>query len=78
MLIKIGDEVAVSPRPCGSNMRYGKITDISIATKTGDPAGELGTHISEYDTELDYPGSIGYQSENGDNYWAYFSQIMGD
>jgi len=78
MLIKIGDEVAVSPRRCGSNMRYGKITDISIATKLEDPAGELGAHISEYDTDLDYLGSIGYQSENGDQCWAYFSQIIGD
>ena len=78
MLIKIGDEVAVSPRPCGSNMRYGKITNISIATKLEDPAGELGAHISEYDTDLDYLGSIGYQSENNDQCWAYFSQIIGD
>ena len=76
MLIKIDDKVSVNVR--NVLPREGKITDISIATTTGDPAGELGTQISEYDTELNYPGSISYVTENGDQYWAYFSQIQGD
>ena len=75
MLIKIDDNVNVNQCEYG---REGKITDISIATKTGDPAGELGVQIQEYDTELDYAGSIGYVTENGDHYWAYFSQIVKD
>lgn len=75
MLIKIDDNVNVNQCEYG---REGKITDISIATKTGDPAGEDGVQIQEYDTELDYAGSIGYVTENGDHYWAYFSQIVKD
>ena len=77
MLIKIEDDVTVNGK-FGASTRYGKITDISIATKTGDPAGESGVQIQEYDTELDYAGSIGYVTENGDHYWAYFSQIEKD
>ncbi len=77
MLIKIEDDVTVNEK-FGANTRYGKVTDISIATKTNDPAGELGIQIQEYDTELDYAGSIGYVTENGDHYWAYFSQIEKD
>ena len=75
MLIKIDDNVNVNQCEYG---REGKITDISIATKTGDPAGEDGVQIQEYDTELNYAGSIGYVTENGDHYWAYFSQIVKD
>ena len=75
MLIKIDDNVNVNQCEYG---REGKITDISIATKTGDPAGEDGVQIQEYDTELNYNGSIGYVTENGDQYWAYFSQIEKD
>ena len=44
MLIKIEDDVTVNGK-FGASTRYGKITDISIATKTGDPAGEIGTQI---------------------------------
>ena len=75
MLIKINDKVNVNQRV---NFREGIITDISIATKTDDPAGELGVQIQEYDTELNYKGSIGYVTESGDQYWAYFSQIVKD
>ena len=76
MLIKIDDKVSVNVR--NVLPREGKITDISIATTTGDPAGESGVQIQEYDTELDYAGSIGYVTENGDHYWASFSQIEKD
>ena len=76
MLIKIDDKVSVNVR--NVLPREGKITAISIATTTGDPAGESGVQIQEYDTELDYAGSIGYVTENGDHYWAYFSQIEKD
>ena len=77
MLIKIDDKVSV-------NMshtilpREGKITDISLALTTSDPAGEHGIQVQEYDTDMGYNGSIGYVTENGDQYWAYFSQIEKD
>tara|TARA_Y100000992_G_scaffold273511_1_gene215771 strand:+ start:173 stop:406 length:234 start_codon:yes stop_codon:yes gene_type:complete len=76
MLIKIDDTVSVNVR----NLlpREGKITDISLALVKSDPAGELGIQVQEYDTDMGYNGSIGYVTENGDQYWAYFSQIIGD
>ena len=77
MLIKIDDKVSINQNYLRQT-REGIITDISIATKTDDPAGELGVQIQEYDTELNYNGSIGYVTENGDQYWAYFSQILKD
>ena len=76
MLIKIDDKVSVNTR--NILPREGKITDISIATHAEDPAGESGTQVQEYDTKLDYAGSIGYITDNGDQYWAYFSQIEKD
>ena len=76
MLIKIDDTVSVDVR----NLlpREGKITDISLALVKSDPAGELGIQVQEYDTDMGYNGSIGYVTENGDHYWAYFSQIEKD
>ena len=52
--------------------RTGRITDISIGVTRTDVAGESGPSVSEYDTELGYHGAVSY----GDNYWAYFDQIM--
>jgi hypothetical protein len=45
---------------------------------TNDPAGENGIQTQIYDTDMGYNGSIGYVTENGDHYWAYFSQIEKD
>jgi hypothetical protein len=74
MILKVGDKVSVNQR--GSILpREGKITNISIATTAGDPAGEAGMQVKEYDTLLDYAGSIDYETDSGENYWAYFSQI---
>lgn len=76
MLIKIDDQVSVNVRKILP--REGKITDISIATSLADPAGERGIQTQKYDTDLNYTGSIGYVTENGDQHWAYFSQIEKD
>ena len=73
MIIKIGDKVSVDDRSLLG--REGVITDISIGLTKSDPAGELGVNIKEYDTEMGYLGSIGYKTESGDDYWAYFDQI---
>ena len=51
------------------------ITGISIGLTTSDPAGESGINLEEYDTEMNYLGSIDYKTDSGENYWAYFSQI---
>ena len=72
MIIKIDDEVTVNNR---GSFRSGKITDISLSLLTNDPAGENGIQTQIYDTDMGYNGPIGYITENGDQYWAYFSQI---
>ena len=77
MLIKIDDKVSVNMSH-SFLPREGKITDISIGLTTSDPAGELGVHVEQYETDMNYNGSIGYVTENGDHYWAYFSQIEKD
>tara|TARA_E500000318_G_scaffold61162_1_gene56740 strand:+ start:651 stop:887 length:237 start_codon:yes stop_codon:yes gene_type:complete len=73
MIIKIGDKVAVNDRSLLG--REGVITNISIGLTTSDPAGESGISLEEYDTEMNYLGSIGYETDSGENYWAYFNQI---
>ena len=73
MIIKIGDKVAVNDRSLLG--REGVITDISIGLTTSDSAGESGISLEEYDTEMNYLGSIGYETDSGENYWAYFNQI---
>jgi|TARA_A100001011_G_C14231007_1_gene808832 hypothetical protein len=73
MIIKIGDKVAVNDRSLLG--REGVITNISIGLTTSDPAGESGISLEQYDTEMNYLGSIGYETDSGENYWAYFNQI---
>ena len=76
MIIKVGDNVSVNVRKILP--REGKVTNISIATTADDPAGEAGMQVNEYDTNLDYSGSLSYKTESGDEYWAYLAQIQGD
>ena len=74
MLIKIGDNVSVNVRKILP--REGKITGIQISS-----TGEFGLNeyqVGEYGTDCKYTGSIDYETENGDQYWAYFSQIEKD
>ena len=73
MLIKVGDKVAVKTRSL--SIVEGVITDISLGLVMSDPAGELGVNVQEYDTDMNYVGSIGYENDSGENYWAYFDQI---
>ena len=59
------------------------ITSAMLLVNSADIAWDLigFNHIDEvkeYDTALDYAGSIDYETENGDQYWAYFSQIEKD
>ena len=69
MNIKIGDHVVVR---MNGYTRSGKIDRISIGVDRLDIAGESGPEIDEYSLELNYHGAISY----GDDYWAYFDQIM--
>ena len=64
MIIKIGDTLT------DERGRTGGINQIGIATDKTDTAGELGLQAKEYDTDLNYTGSVIF----GDN-WCYFYQI---
>ena len=68
MKIKVGDWIKVES---GMGYREGIIKDIKIGTCESDPAGELGHEVQEYDTKLNYLGSVGL----GDSWWCYFNQI---
>ena len=68
MRIKLADEIRVGAL-------VGTIKSISIGVVEGDPAGELGPKIDEYDTDLGYQGSVTYLTRAGQNKWAYFAQI---
>ena len=68
MRIKLTDRIRVGALK-------GTINSISIGVTEGDPAGELGPSVDEYDTELGYQGSVTYTTPAGDNKWAYFAQI---
>ena len=70
MNIKIGDKIVVD---MDGYSRNGKITNIQIQTTKNAHNVPLNmVSIKEYDTELKYNGSVAY----GDNYWAYFDQII--
>ena len=45
MRIKLADKIKVGPL-------VGTIESIAIGVVEGDPAGELGPNVDEYDTEL--------------------------
>ena len=77
MLIKVGDNVTVN-KSWSNEIRSGIVTEISISTNIDDPAGEAGMQVNEYDTNLDYSGSLSYKTESVDEYWAYLAQIQGD
>ena len=64
MIIKIGDIIT------DERGRTGTISSIGIGTTKSDPAGELGLKAEEYDTDLNYCGSVIF----GDS-WCYFDQI---
>ena len=65
MIIKIGDNVTVN-KSWSNETRSGTVTEISISTNIDDPAGEAGMQVNEYDTNLDYSGSLSYKTESVD------------
>lgn len=68
MRIKLSDTIRVGALE-------GTIKSISIGVIEGDPAGELGPNIDEYDTDLGYQGAVTYTTQAGETKWAYFQQI---
>ena len=65
MEIRLGDTIK------DSRGREGAITNIGIATRKTDVAGELGVYAKEYDTDLNYMGAVTFGSN-----WCYFSDIQ--
>ena len=64
MKIKLGDTIR------DDKGREGVVTNIGIATDPADIGGELGVNAKEYDTDLNYTGSVCF-----DDNWCYFYQI---
>lgn len=73
MIIQVGLPVRVET--WSGSIVKGTITDINISVDKNDPAGELGVSTEELDLDLNYQGSIGYQTDTGNNHWAYFHQV---
>ena len=71
MKIKIGDKISAN------HNREGVIDTIQIGMETNDIAGEYSSSIKakEYDTELNYNGSVSYTTDDNEYYWCYFNQI---
>ena len=65
MEIRLGDTIK------DSRGREGVLTNIGIATSKTDVAGELGVDAKEYDTDMNYMGSVTFGSN-----WCYFSDIQ--
>jgi len=76
VIISVGDVVEVK-RGLNPLLRDAKIKNISISS-TGRQ-GHDEYNVAQYDTNLDYVGSITYEdvtfNQNGDMHWAYFNQI---
>ena len=73
MKINIGDRISAN------HNREGVVDEIRIGMDTYDIAGEYSSSIKakEYDTELNYNGSVSYTTNDNEWYWCYFHQIKG-
>tara|TARA_B100000900_G_scaffold368170_1_gene345193 strand:- start:304 stop:558 length:255 start_codon:yes stop_codon:yes gene_type:complete len=73
MIIQKNNSVCINKR---GRFIDGTITDISIALTPSDPAGENGVQVEQLDIDMNYKGSISYKTNNDQEYWAYFDQIV--
>jgi len=73
MKIKIGDRISAN------HNRKGVIDTIQIGMETNDIAGQYSSSVNakEYDTELNYNGSVSYTTDDNEWCWCYFNQIEG-
>ena len=76
MKIKVGDKIEV--RTWSSDNKEGIVNSINIALDYHDKRAEMDSSIQvkEYDTDLDYLGTVSYEDEFGNNHWTYFNQII--
>ena len=70
MRIKVGDKIKVS------NGLEGTVYSISIALDYHDKKAEYGIEVNQYDTELDYIGTVSYDDNENKSHWTYFNQII--
>ena len=75
MKIKLDDKVKI--RTWDSGIVVGTIEAINISLDNYDKKAEMHSaiQVKEYDTELDYIGTVSYENEYKESRWAYFNQI---
>lgn len=76
MKIKVGDKIEV--RTWSSDNKEGIVNSINISLDYYDKKAEMDSaiQVKEYDTDLDYIGTVSYEDEFGNNHWTYFNQII--
>lgn len=75
MKIKLDDKVKIKTWDRG--VVIGTIEAINISLDYHDKKAEMDSaiQVKEYDTELDYIGTISYEDEYKGPRWAHFNQI---
>ncbi len=77
MRIKVGDTIKTRVWSLDkAKSKMGVITSINIALDYHDKKAEYGIEVKQYDTELDYIGTVSYDDDNNNSYWTYFNQIL--
>lgn len=76
MKIKLDDKVKINTWDSG--VVIGTVEAINISLDYHDKKAEMGSaiQVKEYDTELDYIGTVSYENEYKEPRWAYFNQIL--
>ena len=76
MKIKLGDKVKINTWDSG--VVIGTVEAINISLDYHDKKAEMNSaiQVKEYDTELDYIGTVSYDDENNKSHWTYFNQII--
>jgi len=74
MKIKVGDKIEV--RTWSSDNKEGIVNSINIALDYHDKKAEYGIEVKQYDTELDYIGTVSYDDNDNNSHWTYFNQIL--
>ena len=77
MRIKVGDTIKTRTWSLDKGQsKIGIITSINIALDYHDKKAEKGIEVNQYDTELDYIGTVSYDDDKNNSHWTYFNQIL--
>ena len=76
MKIKLDDKVKINTWDSG--VVIGTVEAINISLDYHDKKAEMGSaiQVKEYDTELDYIGTVSYNDKDNNSHWTYFNQIV--